>query len=593
VLTNFLRYVYSKVESGSTGREVEEVVDSQQDQLQLVSDEVGAHPLIQPLIDRLRLRELFAASFGEPDTRLQLPYVDGALLLVRNFVLSRHPLYGVADWARRFDAERLELTDAQVALVNDDRLGRLLDKLFFVDRRTLLTRIIVHMVKEFGIEMARIHNDSTSITFCGEYTDQGPRLDGHDPPRITHGHNKDHRPDLKQLLWTLSISADGGVPVHYNVDNGNMSDDLTHRRTWDILREITGTARFIYTADCKLCSRANMAHIVEHGGWFITVLPKSRNEDGVFKRSLAERPVAWQRIEQRPSLRRSSDPPEVYEAYEAPEFSSSEGYRIIWFRSSEKWARDEAARQQAIDRARFELQRLNERTDKRRPKTQKQLQAAVDSILQKTGAGPWLHVKLVGRELHRHVQMTPGKPSWRTPYRRLTTTAWQAVAAIDQQAVRASALSDGIFPLITNLPPDTHPPLEVLKIYKYQAFVEKRHEQLKSVAEVVPVNFKSPARIDAFLFLFFVALTIGALLERQLRNAMAVHQIDSLPIYPEARSCKAPTAGKILALFANLRRHRLLDGTQHVKTFWDPITEAQRTVLQLLDVPLSQFGAES
>ena len=115
---------------------------------------------------------------------------------------------------------------------------------------------------------------------------------------------------------------------------------------------------------------------------------------------------------------------------------------------------------------------------------------------------------------------------------------WQAVVTVDQQAVRTSAVTDGVFPLITNLPSDTHPPLEVLKIYKDQAFVEKRHEPLKSVAEVVPVNFKSHARIDAFLFLFSVALTIGALLERQLRNAMAAHQIDSLPIYPEGRSCK-------------------------------------------------------
>jgi len=236
---------------------------------------------------------------------------------------------------------------------------------------------------------------------------------------------------------------------------------------------------------------------------------------------------------------------------------------------------------------------MNERTDKRRPKTQKQVQSAVDSILQKTGAGPWLRVKLVDRELHRHVQMTPGKPSWRTPYRRLTTTAWQAVADVDPQAVRASAATDGIFPLITNLPADTHPPREVLKIYKYQAFVEKRHEQLKSVAEVVPINFKSPARIDAFLFLFFVALTISALLERQLRNAMAAHQIDSLPIYPEARPCKAPTACKILSLFAHVRRHRLLDGDRHLKTFWDPIANAQRTVLELLDIPASQFGAET
>ena len=568
-------------------------MDSQQDRLQLESDEVAAHPLIQPLIDRLRLRPLFADAFGTADARLKLPHVDAALLLVRNFVLSRHPLYGVSAWAKRFDPMRLELTSEQVALINDDRLGRLLDKLFGVDRRSLMTRIIVHMVQEFGIEMARIHNDSTSITFCGEYATQVAPPGKPAPPRIVHGHNKDHRPDLKQLVWTLSITADGGVPVHYNVDDGNMNDSLTHQRTWDILREITGTPRFIYTADCKLCSRANMAHIAERGGWFITVLPKSRNEDGAFKRALVARPAAWQPIDRRPAARRASAPLVTYEAYEAPECSSSEGYRIIWFRNSEKWAHDETTRQQAIDRARFELQRLNERTDQRRPRTRKQVQLAVDSILHRTAAAPWLRIKLVAREHHRHVQMTAGKPSWRTAYKRVTSTDWEAVATVDQDAVRASAAADGIFPLITNLSPDTHPPLEVLKIYKYQAFIEKRHEQLKSVAEVVPVNFKSAARIDAFLFLFFVALMIDSLLERQVRNAMAARQLDSLPIYPEGRPSKAPTAGKIIALFAHFRRHRLRDAERPIKTFWDPLSDAQRTVLELLDIHSSQFGAET
>jgi len=568
------------------------MVDSGRDQLQLESDEIGAHPLIQPLIERLRLREFFADAFGKPDARLELPHVDTALLLVRNFALSRHPLYGVPQWARRFAAAQLELTPAQVDLINDDRLGRLLDRLFAVDRRSLMTRLIVHMADEFGIEMAQIHNDSTSITFSGEYLEPSARADGRQPPRITHGHNKDHRPDLKQLVWTLSISADGGVPVHYNVDDGNMSDDLTHRHTWDILRQITRTSRFIYTADCKLCSRANMAYIAERGGWFITVLPKSRKEDGAFKHSLARHPVAWKPIGKQPPRRRKRDPAEVYEAYETPEFSSSEGYRIVWFRNSEKWARDEATRQRAIERARFEILRLNERTDTRRPKSRPQVQAVVDSILATTGAAPWVHVKLVGRETHRYKQMKPGKPNWRTPYQRVTSTRWEAVATVDQQAVQASAATDGIFPLITNLPADTHPPIKILEIYKYQAFVEKRHEQLKSVAEVVPVNFKSPARIDAFLFLFFVALTIQTLLERQLRHAMAALNIDSLPIYPEGRSCKTPTAAKTLALFATHRRHRLRSEGKLIKTFWDPITEPQRTVLQLLGVANDQFGAD-
>lgn len=251
---------------------------------------------------------------------------------------------------------------------------------------------------------------------------------------------------------------------------------------------------------------------------------KDGKEDREFKHSIALRPVGWEVIRERPPLRRQSDPPDVYEAYEAPEHSTAEGYRVVWFRSSEKWARDEAARQQAIDRARFELHRLGERVGRRRLKQRRQVQAAVDSVLQSTGATPWVRVTLVGREHHRHKQQQPGKPTWKTPYLRVTTTVWEPVVTVDQQAVRVSATADGIFPLVTNLPHDTHSPLEILKIYKYQAFIEKRHEQLKTVAEVVPVNFKSPERIDAFLFLFFVAITIDALLERQLRKAMVARR---------------------------------------------------------------------
>ena len=33
--------------------------------------------------------------------------------------------------------------------------------------------------------------------------------------KISHGHNKDHRENLKQLLWTLTVSADHSVPMHY------------------------------------------------------------------------------------------------------------------------------------------------------------------------------------------------------------------------------------------------------------------------------------------------------------------------------------------------------------------------------------------
>ena len=89
---------------------------------------------------------------------------------------------------------------------------------------------------------------------------------------------------------------------------------------------------------------------------------------------------------------------------------------------------------------------------------------------------------------------------------------------IKPEALRYDDRCDGIFPLILN---DEKLSLEQsLNAYKHQPSIEKRHQQLKSVLEVMPVNLKSPARIEAFLFRYFLALLTEALIERALRNSM-------------------------------------------------------------------------
>ena len=90
---------------------------------------------------------------------------------------------------------------------------------------------------------------------------------------ITWGYNKDHRPDLKQLLYILTVARDGAVPLYFQVASGNVVDDQTHRATWDLLCRLTGRRDFLYVADCKLASTENMAYIHQHQGRFLTVLP--------------------------------------------------------------------------------------------------------------------------------------------------------------------------------------------------------------------------------------------------------------------------------------------------------------------------------
>ena len=145
-----------------------------------------------------------------------------------------------------------------------------------------------------------------------------------------------------------------------------------------------------------------------------------------------------------------------------------------------------------------------------------------------------------------------------------------------------------IFPLITN---DERLSIkEVLLAYKHQPALEKRHEQFKSVLAVRLMMLKYHLRIEAFLFLYFLALLTEALIERDVRQRMHRLGIKKLPLYPEERPCTAPTTERLFELFEDLRRHRLIDpaGRAHQR-FYDKLTEPQRTVLRLFKISPQQY----
>jgi transposase len=78
---------------------------------------------------------------------------------------------------------------------------------------------------------------------------------------------------LKQLVFSLSVCADGAVPVHHKVYAGNRTDDTTHIETWKTVRKITSQPDFRYVADSKLCTDEQLSYIVAQGGRAITLVP--------------------------------------------------------------------------------------------------------------------------------------------------------------------------------------------------------------------------------------------------------------------------------------------------------------------------------
>src|SRR5664279_1035996 len=112
--------------------------------------------------------------------------------------------------------------------------------------------------------------------------------------------------------------------------------------------------------------------------------------------------------------------------------------------------------------------------------------------------------------------------------------------------------SDGMYPLMTN---DRNlSAAQVLTAHKGQPRIEKRFEQLKSVHEIAPVFLKNEARIAALVTLYFLALLVQALIERELPQGMKASNIEQLPLYPDVRACRRPTTEHILRLFSLAER---------------------------------------
>jgi transposase len=124
-----------------------------------------------------------------------------------------------------------------------------------------------------------------------------------------------------------------------------------------------------------------------------------------------------------------------------------------------------------------------------------------------------------------------------------------------------------------------------LEKYKYQPKLEKRHEQFKTVYGIAPVLLKNITRVEALLFVFFIALLVQSVIEREIRLNMKKDGLKSIPIYPEKRQCTSPTTDKVLNLFNNIQRHHLTDAGVLVKTFNPKLNEVQVLILDLLKIP--------
>jgi transposase len=540
---------------------------------------LGAHPIIEHYLQKLRIAELIGTYIPQ-DQRMRLPIERTLCVLIHNILTTPMPMYAIADWLAPLDEQGLGLEPTDAGCIHDDRVGQALDRFYHGRHKDVFFHLALRAIKAFELDCGQIHQDTTTVTFSGRYA--GWQL----PEELTWGHNKDHRPDLKQLVLGLSVTADGSVPLVHKIYPGNQTDDRLHLENHQRLRRLLQRADFIYVADCKLATQDNLRRLAACGGRFVSVMPRTRKEDRDFRQRVRQNQIQWEHLLCRKNNRRPDSKTDHY--YLAQGQYQALGYRLLWIRSTQKAEQDAQARTQCLTQSLEALRQLQSRLNTYKLKGRPAIEQALDHILEEHHTRPWIGYQIqVHHQYEKHFRGR-GRPSgsqkgyWRRkPY-------FSVSFSVDRQALQLEALTDGVFPLITNLEADRYTAKRVLEIYKFQPFLEKRHSQLKTWQEVTPVLLKKDERVVAYLHMHVMALMVATLIERELRRAMHQRSIPALPLYPEARPCRYPTLFDIVRLFGHVERYEVLEG-ERVTLFPAKLNDLQRQVLRLLEVPASLY----
>ncbi|RCJ33090.1 transposase, partial [Nostoc minutum NIES-26] len=182
--------------------------------------------IVAGIIDEMGLVEQINQLLGtHPQEIISAGQVIKAMILNGLGFVSA-PLYLFEKFFEGIATEHLLGKGIQAEHLNDDRLGRVLDKLYDAGLTEIFIRVALSAVGRFGVKIDSLHLDSSSFHVHGNYGS-----DGNDEAEaesglitITYGYSRDHRPDLKQFILDLMCSGDGDIPLYLRVADGNEVD---------------------------------------------------------------------------------------------------------------------------------------------------------------------------------------------------------------------------------------------------------------------------------------------------------------------------------------------------------------------------------
>lgn len=452
--------------------------------------------------------------------------------------------------------------------LNDDRLGRVLDKLFEAGLTDLFVGVASKASERFGLPEPRsVHLDATSFHLHGHYD-----IDEEGEPegiRITHGYSRERRPDLKQFVVELMSAGDGGIPLFLRVADGNETDAAVFA---ELIKDFRGRLDFdaLFVADAALYGAENLASL-GNLRWLCRV-PRSLSEA---RRVLAETP------------REAFVQSEAHEGYRIAQRTSDYGgvgqrWLVVHSEELEKAARERLERR--LQRRERELEREYSRlVGVKTFACQADALAAAQAFAAKNLgqhhrlASPPRVVEVASYG-NKRGRPAKGVEPEEVRYR-VEAPIERDREAIDQELERAGryllATNDGVV-VMDSEGEQVLSAEELLTEYKDQSHVERGFKFLKDPLFFASSLFvKSPRRVAAIAMVMGLCLLVYALGERSLREALA--RAGAKIRHQTGKQTPKPTLRWVFQLFQAIHLLRV-DGVEQISN----LTEERRAILDFL-----------
>jgi len=572
---------------------------------ELIQQHIGSAPVLKALIQKMGCIPIIDRNLPVDPRRVGPTHGEAVAGMVACLLQGICALYRMEQFAVEEPVLRTLFPHYDAKAWHDDRLGDTLDAIWEFGPGALQGAVTAHLLQVFNIRVDQIHYDTTSFKVFGRYetSDEtaaaqetgkggppGEPATARPPVRLVPGHSKDHRPDLNQVKGSLAVSADGGVPLLWEAQDGNRADVSTYVEYWLKVQAVVGRTDFLFIGDCKLAAHDNLIAIIQHQGRFLAPLPgyaglQRQLEEWVLTNTVEDL-LPWREASGKAGWYRGFCRPYALVDGEGRQYPCTVHLVFNPRLRSEK----HASLERRLQKTQAFLEGLPKRLGKRALKSREAMEQALEAILKRYHTRDFLTYRLVPITTMRKQYRGRGRPGADASYAEVAQVQWTLEWQWCPEAIENAKWLGGYFPLITNDP--TLTTARALHIYKEQYHPEQRFKWLKGAGILAPVLLKKPHRIEAFFLVVGLVLQLLTLVEREVACRLTASGKPLIGLKPNRLPDYRPKTEALLHVFRHVTVTQVVLAEHPAEIVMSPLNLLQTRVLQLLGLEESIYTLE-